>query len=165
MITLEPISSHNVAIFREVRLRALKDSPSAFGSTYAREIQLTDAEWFERAARWNGDRGIGFLATDGSTVCGIAGSFLDEADPMRAQLISMWTAPEYRQRGVGRVLVEKIAAWASGRGARALTLMVTSSNESAMLFYRRLGFTPTGHTEPYPNDPSLVEYEMSRPLL
>ena len=165
MITLDPITALNVAAFKEIRLRALQDTPSAFGSTYAREIQLTDADWAARGARWNGERGIGFIAMDGSIACGIAGSFLDEADPTRAHLISMWTAPTHRQRGVGRRLVEGIAAWACGRGASQSLLMVTSSNLPAMIFYQRLGFTRTGRTEPYPNDSSLIEYEMSRLLL
>lgn len=165
MITLEPITTRNITAFKEVRLRALEDTPSAFGSTYAREVQLTDAEWAQRAVRWNGEQGIGFLAMDAGAACGIAGSFLDDGDPTRAQLISMWTAPTHRQRGIGRLLVEEIAAWAARRGATALLLMVTSSNQPAMLFYVRLGFSRTGHTEPYPNDPTLIEYEMSRPLL
>jgi len=60
--------------------------------------------------------------------------------------------------------VNEIAGWARLRGAEALQLMVTSSNEPAMLFYQRLGFSRTGRTEPYPNDPALIEYEMSRPI-
>jgi ribosomal protein S18 acetylase RimI-like enzyme len=45
-----------------------------------------------------------------------------------------------------------------------LQLMVTSINEPAIGFYERLGFTRTGRTEPYPNDPTVIEYEMSRPI-
>jgi ribosomal protein S18 acetylase RimI-like enzyme len=50
-------------------------------------------------------------------------------------------------------------------GARALQLMVTSNNEPATRFYERLGFTRTGRTEPYPNDPVVIEYEMARPIV
>jgi ribosomal protein S18 acetylase RimI-like enzyme len=39
-----------------------------------------------------------------------------------------------------------------------------SNNEPAILFYQRLGFARTGRTEPYPNDPALIEYEMSRAI-
>ncbi len=39
--------------------------------------------------------------------------------------------------------------------------MVTSVNEPEMCFYELLGFTRTGHTEPYPNDSSILEYEVS----
>jgi len=163
-ITLHPITKRNVSLFKEIRLRALRDTPSAFGSTYERELQLTDEDWLERALRWNGEKGIGLIAMDGSATCGIAGSFLDEGDRTRAHLISMWTAPMHRRQGIGRLLVNEIADWARLRGADLLQLMVTSSNENAMLFYERLGFTRSGRTEPYPNDSRLIEYEMSRPL-
>ena len=118
----------------------------------------------QRVEQWNGMSGAGFLAMDAGTACGIAGSFLDQNDPTRAHLISMWTAPTHRNRGIGRLLVNEVLNWARGRNARALQLMVTSNNEQAIRFYQRLGFTQTGRTEPYPNDPAVVEYEMSRPI-
>lgn len=162
MITLAPITAENVSTFKETRLRALRDAPHAFGSTFASEARLSDADWLARTDRWNGRRGIGFLAMDGSVACGIAGSFIEEENAARAQLISMWTAPTHRMLGVGRLLVDEIVEWARLRGAEVLRLMVTSNNEAAMLFYERLGFRRTGRTEPYPNDASLIEYEMSR---
>jgi ribosomal protein S18 acetylase RimI-like enzyme len=165
MVVIEPITLWNLAVFIETRLRALEDTPSAFSSTYARESQMTDDEWRSRVARWTGETGIGFLAFDNGVACGIAGAFLDPKDQHHAQLISMWTAPSHRQRGVGRMLVDSVAAWASSRGTTTLQLFVTSTNASAIIFYERLGFSRTGRTEPYPNDPALVEYEMARPLL
>ena len=165
MITTVPITLQNVAIFKDIRLRALRDTPNAFGSTYAKECQLSDPEWAKRAVRWNGDTGIGYLAMDGCMACGIAGSVLDEQDTACAHLLSMWTAPSHRRKGVGRRLVHEVTGWARARAARALRLMVTSNNEQAILFYEHLGFIRTGRIEPYPNDASLVEYEMFRPLL
>lgn len=164
MIAIEPITPLNTFLFKAVRLRALLDAPHAFGSTYAKESQLTDSDWIKRVERWNGESGAGFLAMDGDTACGIAGSFLDQNDPTRAQLISMWTAPTHRHRGIGRLLVKGVLNWAGSRSARILQLMVTSNNETAIRFYERLGFTRTGRTEPYPNDPAVIEYEMSRPI-
>ena len=35
---------------------------------------------------------------------------------------------------------------------------------SAMRFYEELGFARTGREEPYPNDPEMVEYEMTRAI-
>jgi ribosomal protein S18 acetylase RimI-like enzyme len=164
LITLDPIAPSNARIFKAVRLRALQGTPSAFGSTYARESQLSDAEWLRRAARWNGDQAAGFIAMDVDDACGIVCSFLDEEDATRAHLISMWTAPTHRRQGLGARLVNEVIGWARSRGARAMFLRVTSNNDSAMLFYARLGFERTGRTEPYPNDPSLIEYEMSRAI-
>jgi ribosomal protein S18 acetylase RimI-like enzyme len=164
MITIEPITARNTWVFKAVRLRALQDSPHAFGSTYAKESQLSDADWIKRVERWNCETGVGFLAMEGPAACGIAGSFLDQTDPTRAQLISMWTAPTHRKRGVGRLLVNEVLKWARDRKARVLLLMVTSINEPAIRFYERLGFARTGRTQPYPNDPAVIEYEMSRDI-
>jgi len=164
LIVIEPITPHNVAVFRDVRLRALQEAPHAFGSTYAREVQFDHAEWAMRVERWNGERGVGFLAMYGATACGIAGSLLNENNPTRAQLVSMWTAPTHRQLGIGRLLVDAVLDWARSRNLLALLLMVTSNNDPAIRFYERLGFTKTGRTEPYPNDPNIFEYEMSQPI-
>jgi ribosomal protein S18 acetylase RimI-like enzyme len=164
MLVPAPITVQNVFAFKDMRLRALQDAPSAFGSTYERESQFSDEEWVARAVRWNGEKGIGFLAMDDGFACGIAGSFLGENDGTRAQLISMWTAPTHRRQGVGRLLVDELAAWAHLRGTRTLQLMVTSVNEPAMRFYERLGFMRTGRTGPYPNDPAVFEYEMARAI-
>ena len=162
MITIRSITPQDAMLFKSVRLRALQDAPSAFGSTYTKESQLSDAEWLNRAISWNGESRIMLVAMDGKEACGIAGSYVDPNDATRAQLISMWTAPPHRQRGVGRLLIDQVLAWAQQRNVRALQLMVTSSNETAIRFYDRLGFARTGRTEPYPNDPALIEYEMSR---
>jgi ribosomal protein S18 acetylase RimI-like enzyme len=164
MVHLEKVTVEGIAVFKAIRLRALQESPSAFGSTYQREAQFSDEEWVKRATRWNGERGIGYLAMEEGEACGIAGALLEDVDPTRAQLVSMWTAPEHRQRGVGRLLVEGVVDWATTRAVRTLTLMVTSKNQAATLFYQRLGFTMTGRTEPYPNDAALMEYEMSLAL-
>jgi ribosomal protein S18 acetylase RimI-like enzyme len=162
MVTVEPITPTAAAILKAMRLRALKDSPTAFGSTYAMEAQLSDAEWKLRAEKWNGDRAMGYLALDNVDPCGIVGSFLDENTPTTAHLVSMWVAPSHRRCGVGRVLIERIIDWAGSRGVDTLRLMVTSSNDAAIRFYEGMEFKKTGHTEPYPNDPALLEYEMIR---
>ena len=161
MITIEPITALNAFAFKTVRLRALQDAPYAFSATYAKESQFPDTEWARRAERWNGETGVGFLAMDGDNACGIVGAFLD-AKAARAQLVSMWTAPTHRRRGVGRLLANEVLRWACLRGASSLLLMVTSNNAPAMRFYEKLGFGRTGRTEPYPNDPGVLEYEMSR---
>jgi ribosomal protein S18 acetylase RimI-like enzyme len=163
--SLEPIKLQNIQTFKVARLRALLDSPSAFGSTYARESMMSDVEWVQRVMRWNGTLGVGFWAVEQQAVYGIAGALLDEKDLKKAQLVSMWTAPEHRQLGVGRMLVEAVIGWARKAGVERLNLIVTSRNQGAILFYQRLGFAITGRSEPYPNNPALVEYEMSRSIL
>src|SRR5450756_1677617 len=112
MPILEPIAPNNAADFKSVRLRALQDAPSAFGSTYARESMLSDAEWLQRAASWNGERSVGYLAKDQGVVCGIVAAYLDEHNPLQVHIISTWVAPEDRRTGLGRTLIEAIQTWA-----------------------------------------------------
>jgi GNAT superfamily N-acetyltransferase len=164
MITLQPITPSIVATFKTVRLRALSDTPSAFGSTYARESAQSDDDWLRRAAQCDGERSRGLLAFDGDDPCGIAIGVLKADDASHTHLYSMWVAPTHRGRGVGRLLVTGIIDWARSRRARTLNLTVTSNNQTAMRFYEGLGFAKTGRTEPYPNDPALVEFEMIRRL-
>lgn len=160
MIEVSPITPYSLAQFKSTRLRALQDSPGAFGSNYAWESGLADDEWMKRISRWSNGKGIGYLAMDEGFPCGIAGCLFHEDDPTSAQLISMWIAPAHRQLGVGRLLVEAVIHWARSGGARRLQLTVTGRNETAIQFYKRLGFAFTGKTIPYPNDPTEIEREM-----
>jgi ribosomal protein S18 acetylase RimI-like enzyme len=162
LILLRPITPQNLASFKAVRLRALEDAPYAFGSTFTREATLSDAKWLARAHRWNGIAGVGYLAVESGSACGIAGALVDPAQPARAQIVSVWTAPEHRRKGVGRRLTNEVIDWAQSRGLRELVLKVTNVNAAAVAFYEQLGFAKTGRVEPYANDPNLVEHEMLR---
>ncbi len=165
MQTLERITASNALVFKTVRLAALRDSPSAFGSTYAHESQLSDADWLQRAAARCSDRSTGYLAMDSAAACGLISGFLDKQDPHKAHLVSMWVAPSHRRTGIGRSLIDAVVTWARDRGVNSLYLTVTSNNQAAIEFYRRNGFSMTGETVPYPNDPLLFEYEMSRHIV
>ena len=164
MIEIQPITHENAALFKEIRLKALKDSPFAFSSTYERESQFPDDEWTRRIERWSGKTGIGYLAMDANLACGIAGALLDSEEPIHIHLVSMWTAPTHRNQGVGQLLVGQVLRWAALKNAPGLYLMVTANNIPAIRFYERLGFTRTGRTIPFPNDPAIIEYEMVRPI-
>lgn len=162
MIAIKRVSPGTALVLREVRLRALQESPTAFSSTYAKESQLPDGEWIRRAGRLgNGNAAAMFLAFDGETACGIAGSLVDEGNAQRAHVISMWVDPEYRRAGVGRALIDAVVGWNQSIGVRETMLMVTSVNTNAISFYERIGFRMTGVTGPYPNDPAVIEYEMA----
>ena len=164
MITIVPVTVENVLIFKGVRLLALQDTPSAFGSTYAREAQFTDADWTERAAQWTGEQSRTFLALDGDSPCGMIGGYLNRDDASKAGVVSMWVAPAHRRQNIGRLLMDAIVSWADSRKTHALYLHVASDNEAATVFYQRCSFALTGQSEPHPNEPDLVLYEMCKPL-
>jgi ribosomal protein S18 acetylase RimI-like enzyme len=161
VITIEPVTQRDAMLLKHIRLRALRDAPSAFSSTYEKESVLNDADWAERTAQWSGERSITYLAKDAGAPCGIAAAYFDHENPEMAHLVSMWVAPTYRRLGIGEMLVDKIFDWVQLKNAATLTLLVTSSNDAAIKFYERLGFAMTGKTTPHANDPSLGDCEMS----
>lgn len=162
MITLDLVTPQNALVFKQARLTALRDTPSAFAATYDAECRLTDAEWVKRASAWSGGRSTTYLAMDTGSACGIAGGFLDPEDEIRAQLVSMWVAPSHRRAGVGSQLVGAIVNWARAEGAGFLRLVVTSNNHRAIEFYHHLGFAITAKLGPYRNDSLLDDLEMIR---
>lgn len=164
VITLKPISVPEVDAYKATRLRALQDTPTAFGSTYAKESQLTDADWQRRVLQWNSEHSVCYLAWDHDTPCGIVASTLDSENPATAGIFSMWIAPTHRRCGIGQLLINGIIDWARSRQVKNLRLNVTSSNDAALRFYEHLGFIKTGKTEPYPNDPNLIEFELSQSI-
>jgi ribosomal protein S18 acetylase RimI-like enzyme len=164
MVSLHQITPSLASSYKDVRLRALRDTPTAFGSTYARESQFSDEDWQQRAANLYTPRSVGYLAHYLDEYCGLAAAFLKEQNPQHAELVGMWVAPEHRRAGAGRLLIDAIESWARAAGSDTFQLMVTSVNPAAIAFYQRLGFSATGRTEPYPNDPAVIEYEMSKPI-
>ena len=164
MIKLTPVSRANAMTFKSIRLAALQDSPTAFGSKFEIESKLSDDEWLKKADLWsNGERSTCYLAFDDDQACGIAAGYFPD-DGTGPYLVSMWVAPTHRRRAVGQQLVQAVLAWARSRGASRILLDVTTINQPAICFYEKLGFTKTGAVKPYPNDPRLQEYEMERTL-
>jgi ribosomal protein S18 acetylase RimI-like enzyme len=163
-VRVEAVTPQHAMAFKAVRLRALLDDPTAFGSTHAEESRLTDSGWADLAVRRSSEGSTLRLAFVEGVACGIVGSFFEASDPTRAWLVSMWVAKERRGQGIGNALVAAVIEWAVEHGARTMVLTVTSNNSTAIRFYERLGFERTGRTEPYPNDPALFEYEMARPI-
>ena len=61
--------------------------------------------------------------------------------------------PAYQRRGIGRRLIDELAARAAAAGLRALVLEAQNTNVPAIRFYRRVGFTLDGlHVSTYTND-------------
>jgi RimJ/RimL family protein N-acetyltransferase len=119
---------------RDLRLRALADSPDAFLTTLDEARTRTDDDWRAWPER------TAVFVDDAFT--GMAGGFVqDDGTPM---LIGMWVAPERRGSGLADELASAVVAWARDLGAERIVLWVVIGNTAAERFYARLGFTPTG---------------------
>ena len=164
MVTIEQLSPHGAVRLKRVRLTALKDTPSAFSSTWAKESQRSNEDWLKLASAWTSGQSVFYIAMDEGAPCGMIAGKSDEIAPRRAWVLSMWVAPAHRRSGLGVRLMNEVERWAQNLAICELYLHVTSNNSTAQNFYERCGFTRTGITQPYQNDPALFEYEMAKAL-
>lgn len=148
---------------RSLRLAALSESPAAFGSTLERESAFGDEEWAERAAAsaQGRDRATWFAERSGRVV-GLVGGHRVRPGDAGVELVSMWTAPEARGLGVGRLLVQAVLDWAVDNGDESVSLWVTRGNDPAHTLYRSMGFLDTGDHQALPSDPCRDEVRMTR---
>ncbi|HEY6195671.1 MAG TPA: GNAT family N-acetyltransferase [Candidatus Eisenbacteria bacterium] len=142
---IRPLLPADAADFHALRLRGLREVPSAFGSSYEEEHDRPVEAVAERIAT-NRD---GFIlgAFEGVTLVGIVGMqrepHLKHAHKM--VLWGMYVVPDARGRGVGRQLVDEALRQAFARpGIRQVNLGVNAANAPALALYQAAGFTPFG---------------------
>lgn len=141
-----------------VRLAALAESPSAFGSTLAQEREYDEGDW----RKWCRDTAT-FLAVQDGVAVGMAAG-VDGTAPDERKLIAMWLHPRHRRTGASTALVAAVRTWAQRDGASTLMLWVTRSNQAAAKLYRRTGFSETGACKPLPSNPALIEDQLALDL-
>lgn len=165
VVSVRRVQPDDADLLRTVRLAALKEAPSAFGSTYTAEAGRPDHEWSERAAA--GSTGSGratFFADVSGNVVGLIGGYRDATSDGVVEVVSMWVAPRLRRRGVGRALLEAVVTWAGETRGSEVALWVTCGNTPAEDLYRSMGFIPSGERQSLPSDPSKTEARMVRSL-
>ena len=146
---IRTLAEHEWALYKNLRLAALAESPEAFGSTFTKEVQLTDAEWAIRlASPSNSASNFPVVAELDDQPIGLAWGRIEAAQPALANLYQVWVHPDYRRLGAGQQLVEAVIAWALSQQAQALELGVTCGDTPAMRLYLRAGFEPVGQPEP-----------------
>lgn len=125
---------------RDLRLAALSEAPSAFGSTLAETVVFTEADWRARMTRQ-----VRFAAWLDGVAVGTAG-FAVGFDPFPADaalIVGVWVAPEARGRRAGDALLDAVVdAVPVETGLRRILLSVLAENRSAVSLYRRHGFRP-----------------------
>lgn len=135
--------------YRDLRLRALREAPDAFGSTHDAEAARPDALWAARLAEAAASaHECPLWAWHGPQPCGLVWARLPADEPRIAQLFQMWVDPQSRGLGVGRALLDAAVAWTRRAGARWVCLDVSTSQTAALSLYRACGFKEEGALHP-----------------
>ncbi len=139
------LGAEDAAAYRTLRLRALRDCPTAFASSYEEERERPLARVAERVAPAPGHAVFGAFGAAG--LVGMVGLHREEYLKLRhkAFVWGMYVEPASRRRGVGRALVERALAHAAAMpGLRQVTLGVNAENAAAVALYEALGFERIG---------------------
>jgi ribosomal protein S18 acetylase RimI-like enzyme len=125
--------------FRALRLRALREHPEAFTSSYeedaAHPLELT-------SLRLEGSRHAFWGAFQGNELYGTVGLERETRAKSRhkGSVVAMYVAMEVTAQGVGRALLDALLAHARAQGLGSLVLTVTEGNTAALQLYQSAGF-------------------------
>jgi hypothetical protein len=114
------------ARLRALRLRALADSPLAFGSTLAREEAFSADVWDERTTRGAASEDqVTCVAEDGNRWIGMAVGLVDDPDAAALALVGMFVEPT---RGAAASAPRWSRPWWSGRAGAGLPASAPGSS-------------------------------------
>lgn len=143
-ITVRQLGEEDWQQYRDIRLKALRESPEAFAASLDEEESFDEDFWRMRMKR--SDR---LVAERDSTPLGIVsvGASSDD-NPHTSELFGLWVSPEARGSGVATALVRAGATLAREQGQRQLAYWVGSDNGRAVAFASGFGFRPTAERRP-----------------
>ena len=135
----------DVAVYRALRLRGLKEHPDAFTSGYdeeaAKPLAVTEARLAPEA-----DGRMWGAFVDGALV-GAIGLLREPRVKIRhkGDVFGMYVVQEYAGRGVGTALLSHLIGEARRQpGIEQLVLTVTETNVTARTLYEKFGFRSFG---------------------
>jgi RimJ/RimL family protein N-acetyltransferase len=144
VLEIRPLAAPDAAAFRQIRLQAISDSPSAVWPTYEEVARQTIKDIEARIQRT--DTQIVFGAFIGTKLIGIAGLRREPLEQVKhkAALWGVFISPERRREGLARTLFSRVLSFARDAGVLQIHLCVNTENVRARSLYRSLGFESFG---------------------
>ena len=145
---IRPLAESDAEIYHALRLRALKEHPTAFAQPYesqAATSMVDVAERLREASESPHDFILGTF-TDGVLI-GMVGFRRERGGRVRHKgtIWGMYIAAEVQGRGLGRALIQEAISRASKMpGLEQISLGVISGNSYARNLYASLGFETYG---------------------
>ena len=162
---IRPFEPSEWEAFRDFRLKALQSQPGAFSSSYESERQLPDERWQDYMRRDSAQQVFGLF--DGVRLIGITAAFRYRGDPTgeTAILAMSYIEPEYRGRGLSRLLYEARLDWVRAQPHfKRVVVGHRESNERSKRANQHFGFRYTDReSRTWPD--GLTEDELNYELL
>jgi RimJ/RimL family protein N-acetyltransferase len=142
MIAIRRLNRGEAAVYRGVRLEALRDAPEAFSTSYESALKRDDESWISQAdSSAHGNDRATFIVFDDQPI-GLAALYRDPDIPLSGELLQMWIAPSHRGGNVAIDLMDHLFKWAGHHGFQSIRAQVTRGNSRALRFYEKYGFRP-----------------------
>ena len=130
--------------YRNLRLRALKDEPQAFASSYEKEKEALDEEWqnqLKSDKNGNGDWVV--LAGNGEQLVGMVGAWQSDEDKKNniANIFGVFVVNEARGKGISKLLMSSLLDLLTNTTPlKKVILGVNTDQTVAVNLYKRIGF-------------------------
>ena len=143
-VTIRRVHKDDWPVLRELRLKALRSDPLAFGSVFEVKLEYPDSRWQELAVQGEGAGDFStWLAQEagGRLVGMIVGDYAEAS----GHLLGLWVDLAVRRRGVAGQLIDRAIAWIHAAHPEApIQLEVNPRQADAVHLYRARGFRATG---------------------
>lgn len=145
---------------RNLRLRALEDSPEWFAAKFEVESARPPEDWNMelKTAHWR------VIADTNKTVGMMAVSIADPLRDADCWLFGCWIAPEFRGQGLMNLIIDELDQICRKEGWFKQGLGVWPNNERAIRAYKKHGFCQIGDTRPSRIRPEQLYIPMFRSL-
>jgi ribosomal protein S18 acetylase RimI-like enzyme len=154
--------------YRDLRLRALKEDPQAFGSSYRKSLEYSPMEWQRRLKNAMEEKTDWLVfAKDENKLVGMMGAYIDKEGPSDiATIVSVYVPSEERGKGISKMLMQELLKRISNNeNIRKAKLGVNKKQIAAVGLYNSFGFKNVGERKyVMGNGEEVDEYIMERQI-
>lgn len=138
------LASKDWKLYKELRLRALKEEPHAFGSSYEENVIKSDVSWAQglEEASQEKTQWLVFAKLNNKIVGMIAAHLEKELDT--AHIISTYVSPEERGKGIAKKLMNSLLIrLKQNNQIKKIIIDVNPTQSTAFNLYKSSGFKIT----------------------
>ncbi len=144
-MTIRRLSPSDITEYRRLRLRGLRESPAALGSSYSEEVKRPAGAFVDRLRQAPGRWTMG--AFDNDQLVGVLRLIREDKikERHKASIFGMYVDRRWRRKGIGRALLKHAIEIARRlRGLKQVKLAVVEGNHPALHLYETAGFKVYG---------------------